>query len=169
VLVVSEVLLVVGVVLEVLVVVELVEVVVGVVVVLVDGVLVVVALVVVLVLVVCVQSLAASWATRDTPLARLLRRLALTEAGRSATELLRLSLASEAARQLWLSTALEIWSSWLFSVLASPAGSSPELLPQAARMEMAKPSPPERSARGAWRIRDLTLETPAVGFSLALH
>jgi hypothetical protein len=96
----------------------------------------------------------------------LLRKVELTDGGRSATRLLKVVTAFAAAMHWPELTAEATVASWLFRFEASDDDSSPEPLPQAARSETAKPSPPATSARGAWRIRGVTLDTRAVSFPL---
>jgi hypothetical protein len=89
--------------------------------------------------------------------------------GRFATPLVSALAALDAAPHCPEATAEEIESSCAFNVLDWSDESRPEPPPQAARKAVARPRPPARSARGAWRIRGVTLEALAVAVRLGAH
>ncbi len=112
------------------------------------------------------QSLAASCAIVEAPWLRLPRSVGLSVAGRFWTSLPRAALALTAAPQSPDSTAELISFPWPLSAIDWSPESRPALPPQAATHETAKPSPPARMARGAYRMRDPTLEGRPVGIPL---
>jgi len=95
------------------------------------------------------QSLAASSPTVLAPCERLLRNVGLTDGGRSATKLLNVLTAFAAGTHWPALTAEETAASWLLRLEDSAAVSRPEPPPQAARKDVANPSPPAIKARGA--------------------
>jgi hypothetical protein len=112
------------------------------------------------------QSVCASFAIVTAPWLRLLRNVGLIEIGRFWTSRFSAALALTAAPQLPDCTAALISLPWPLSDRDWSADSRPAPPPQAATHEAAKPSPPARMARGAKRIRGLTLEGQAVGVGL---
>jgi hypothetical protein len=99
-----------------------------------------------------------------SPWFRLLRSVELVELGRFWICCVTFASSSAAAAQLpWWMSVETCWS-WLVRLPAVLDESRPVLLPQAAIIETARPSPPATSARCPWRIRALTLERRAVGF-----
>ncbi len=85
---------------------------------------------------------------------------------RFATSLLNVVDAWAACAHWPAATAEEIEPRSLFKVLAWSLESSPPVLPQAASTETANPSVPARTARGALRIRGVTLEGGPVALAL---
>jgi hypothetical protein len=112
------------------------------------------------------QSRWASFAIVVAPWLRLLRKVGLIVTGRFWTSWFRDTLALIAAPQLPDCTAALTSLPWPLSESDWSPESRPAPPPQAATHETAKPSPPARMARGAKRIRGLTLEGRAVGFGL---
>ena len=115
----------------------------------------------------CRHSRRASFAIVVAPWLRLLRRVGLIVTGRFWTSWFRAALALTAAPQLPDCTAALISLPWPLSESDWSPESRPAPPPQAATHETAKPSPPARMARGAKRMRGLTLEGQQVGFRLA--
>ncbi|HEY1511507.1 MAG TPA: hypothetical protein VGF93_21035 [Solirubrobacteraceae bacterium] len=131
---------------------------------------VVVSVVSVWVLVVCCDFvwhwLRASALVRDTPSVRLARSVGLTDDGRFETSFDRFCVALMTPVQSPLTSAEDTESSWSLIPDACPPESRPEPPPQATTNEAANPRTPARIARGACRIRPVTLETRPVGIPL---
>jgi len=115
------------------------------------------------------QSCAASSPIVLAPWLRSAWSWALTDRGKFATSLLKVVAALAASAQSPAATADETEFRSPLKLFAWSAESRPEPPPQAASRAMAKPRTPARIARGAWRIRGLTLEARAVARASGSH
>lgn len=113
------------------------------------------------------QSLETSASSLLAACVRLLRTVPLTELGRFSTRDFSATVSDCAALQSCWFSALLIWPRSALSDDACWPESSPEELPQAATETASGAINPAKRARGAERIRALTLEAPAVGVALA--
>jgi hypothetical protein len=106
-------------------------------------------------------------ASLETPSFRLVVSERLTVGGRFAASFRSDAAAFSAAAQLPDWTAVDTESRAAWRLFAWSPESRPAPPPQATRDEAARPSPPARSARGAKRIRGVTLEARSVAVALA--
>jgi hypothetical protein len=111
--------------------------------------------------------LRASALVSDTPSERFLRSATLTDVGRFEISFDRFCVALVTPVQSPLASAEDTELSWSLMPEACPPESRPEPPPQATTNEAANPRTPARIARGARRIRRVTLETRPVGIPLA--
>jgi hypothetical protein len=95
------------------------------------------------------QSTVASWLMVAAPCRRLLIRAEATDGGRPSIAPLKFPAAVLAEPHCMESTAARTWSSWELRLMDWSVESRPPPPPQATSNDVASPSPPARSARGA--------------------